>query len=100
MKYYFIETHYEPTAANDRPDAVAHSSYHGAYGHYADTEPITGDLRRLQFNRLDTCQYNLDHAYKRPCDAARGLKSTLEICEWETAHGWWVATAKIVTVEM
>lgn len=97
MTYYIIKTHYIPTEKNSNQKvANEHFWYSGKGGQNMNTESPYGQMYN---NKIDDSQYMLnEYAYKRLCDAKRGLKSRQELDEWETEYGFWKVSSEIVEV--
>lgn len=93
MTYYVIKTHYTPTETNT--DGYEHDYYEGKSGFDMNTVHALGNMRE---NKLWDCEYALEHAYTRLCDAKRSLKSHQQSNEWEMKYGHWKVESSIIEV--
>lgn len=82
---YIIKKHYEATDSNHNFAGEVKDYYEGKAGHLLS-----------HHNQFPTRWEIEEYGYKTLAAAKKGLKSVLELCEWETAKGFWTVTAELI----
>lgn len=97
MKYYIIETVTKATEQNDNYKGAIHRTYTARGGNWVDDyNAYSQELIQMS----NPVEWKVkDYGYKRMCDAVKGLKSALDLCNWQNERGFWNSTARIVEYE-
>lgn len=102
MKAYIIMTHYEASPKNTNYFGTEEAVKNYFYG--KGQELLTDIYQAHKITESDA--QNITHwllteyAYTTKASAMRGLKAQQAGAEWETAHGWWKVSCKLVEVNI